>query len=92
MAGLAQYHAKRDFRLTGEPRGEKGRSRGKTGGGIFVVQKHAEDLVRRATALAKGLAAPPEESRAKVELARRKRHGDAGRQRARGIPAGAFAQ
>ncbi|HUR55931.1 MAG TPA: TolC family protein [Gemmataceae bacterium] len=40
--------------------------------GALVVQKHAQELVRRAAELVKGLAAPPEESRAKVELARRK--------------------
>ena len=40
--------------------------------GALVVEKHAQELVRRAAELVKGLAAPPEESRAKVELARRK--------------------
>ncbi|UCI26776.1 DNA ligase D [Mesorhizobium sp. B2-8-5] len=39
MAGLEQYHAKRDFRKTAEPAGKVGRQ--KQGGGIFVVQKHA---------------------------------------------------
>ena len=37
---LEQYHAKRDFRVTAEPRGRKGRAAGKQAGGIFVVQKH----------------------------------------------------
>ncbi|MDX8458138.1 DNA ligase D [Mesorhizobium humile] len=39
MAGLEQYHAKRDFRKTAEPAGKV--TRGKQAGGIFVVQKHA---------------------------------------------------
>jgi bifunctional non-homologous end joining protein LigD len=39
MAGLEQYHAKRDFRRTGEPAGKVGKQ--KQDGGIFVVQKHA---------------------------------------------------
>ncbi|RUU62329.1 hypothetical protein EOD04_24840, partial [Mesorhizobium sp. M2C.T.Ca.TU.009.01.2.1] len=39
MAGLEQYHAKRDFRKTAEPAGKVGKQ--KHGGGIFVVQKHA---------------------------------------------------
>src|SRR6186997_3021717 len=37
---LEQYHAKRDFRVTGEPRGSKGKAAAKAAGGIFVVQKH----------------------------------------------------
>src|SRR6187551_1618073 len=37
---LEQYHAKRDFRVTGEPRGRKARAAAKDAGGIFVVQKH----------------------------------------------------
>ena len=40
--------------------------------GSLVAEKHAEELLRRATALIKGLAPPPEETRAKVELARRR--------------------
>ncbi|CDX35689.1 DNA ligase D [Mesorhizobium sp. SOD10] len=39
MASLEQYHAKRDFKKTAEPAGKV--KRGKQGGGIFVVQKHA---------------------------------------------------
>lgn len=39
MAGLEQYHAKRNFRKTAEPAGKVGKQ--KRGGGIFVVQKHA---------------------------------------------------
>ena len=39
MAGLEQYHAKRDFKKTAEPAGKV--ARGKIGGGIFVIQKHA---------------------------------------------------
>jgi bifunctional non-homologous end joining protein LigD len=39
MAGLEQYHAKRDFRKTAEPAGKVGKQ--KQAGGIFVVQKHA---------------------------------------------------
>jgi bifunctional non-homologous end joining protein LigD len=38
MASLEQYHAKRDFRATTEPRGKRGRS--KAAGGIYVIQKH----------------------------------------------------
>src|SRR5215475_6087199 len=38
MPGLEQYHAKRDFRITGEPRGKKRRS--KAAGGSYVIQKH----------------------------------------------------
>src|SRR6478735_4549900 len=38
---LEQYHAKRDFRVTAEPRGRKGRAAAKDAGGIFVIQKHA---------------------------------------------------
>src|SRR6188768_1272549 len=37
---LEQYHAKRDFRVTAEPRGRKGRAAAKGAGGTFVVQKH----------------------------------------------------
>jgi len=37
---LEQYHAKRDFRVTGEPRGRKGRAKAKSAGGIYVIQKH----------------------------------------------------
>ena len=39
MAGLEQYHAKRDFKKTAEPAGKV--TRGTRAGGIFVVQKHA---------------------------------------------------
>ncbi|TIV25681.1 MAG: ATP-dependent DNA ligase, partial [Mesorhizobium sp.] len=39
MASLEQYQAKRDFKKTAEPAGKV--KRGKQGGGIFVVQKHA---------------------------------------------------
>src|SRR5262245_11445642 len=38
MPGLEQYHAKRDFRVTTEPPGKKGRS--KATAGIYVIQKH----------------------------------------------------
>ncbi|RUW31062.1 MULTISPECIES: DNA ligase D [unclassified Mesorhizobium] len=41
MAGLEQYHAKRDFRKTAEPAGKVGRHKKSGAGGIFVVQKHA---------------------------------------------------
>jgi bifunctional non-homologous end joining protein LigD len=37
MAGLESYHRKRNFDVTGEPRGTPGKSRGHS----FVVQKHA---------------------------------------------------
>src|SRR5215216_4431827 len=40
MAGLEQYHAKRDFRATSEPRGRKGRAAAKSAGGMYVIQKH----------------------------------------------------
>ena len=49
--------------------------------GALVAEKHAVELARRATALAKGLAAPPEESRAKVELSRRKQAAITARER-----------
>jgi outer membrane protein TolC len=45
-------------------------ARGELAGYLLAAAK-AEDLVRRATALAQGLAPPPEETRARVELARR---------------------
>ncbi|TIR89819.1 MAG: ATP-dependent DNA ligase, partial [Mesorhizobium sp.] len=41
MAGLEQYHAKRDFRKTSEPAGQLAPSKKTDAGGIFVVQKHA---------------------------------------------------
>jgi len=41
MAGLEQYHAKRDFRKTSEPAGKVGRGKAGEAGGIFVVHKHA---------------------------------------------------
>ncbi|PBC05545.1 DNA ligase D [Mesorhizobium sp. WSM3860] len=41
MAGLEQYHAKRDFRKTSEPAGKLAPRKKGDGGGIFVVQKHA---------------------------------------------------
>lgn len=40
MPSLEQYHAKRDFRVTGEPRGRKGSAKAKAAGGIYVIQKH----------------------------------------------------
>ncbi|MBN9520749.1 TolC family protein [bacterium] len=40
--------------------------------GALLAEKMADDLARRATALASGLAPPAEENRAKVELARRR--------------------
>jgi outer membrane protein TolC len=39
--------------------------------GAMLAEKHAAELARRASELAKGLAPPPDENRAKVELARR---------------------
>ena len=39
MAGLEQYHAKRDFKKTAEPAGKV--TRGTRAGDIFVVQRHA---------------------------------------------------
>ena len=41
MAGLEQYHAKRDFRKTAEPAGKVGRRKKGEAGGIFVIHKHA---------------------------------------------------
>ncbi|CCV10321.1 DNA ligase D [Mesorhizobium sp. STM 4661] len=41
MAGLEQYHAKRDFRKTAEPAGKVSRGGKGKAGGIFVIQKHA---------------------------------------------------
>lgn len=41
MAGLEQYHAKRDFRKTTEPSGKLPRHRPGEAGGIYVIQKHA---------------------------------------------------
>ena len=46
-------------------------ARGELAGGM-MVERQAVELARRASALARGLAPPPEESRAKVELARRR--------------------
>ncbi|TIQ29245.1 MAG: DNA ligase D [Mesorhizobium sp.] len=41
MAGLEQYHAKRDFRKTTEPSGKLPRHKKSEAGGIYVIQKHA---------------------------------------------------
>ncbi|KUM24299.1 DNA ligase [Mesorhizobium loti] len=41
MAGLEQYHAKRDFRRTAEPAGKVPRHKKGEAGGIYVIQKHA---------------------------------------------------
>ncbi len=41
-------------------------------GGALLAERQAEELSRRATALARGLAPPLEEGRARVELARRR--------------------
>ena len=46
MAELGAYRRKRDFSKTAEPegksgRGPEGRSRDKTAGGLFCIQKHA---------------------------------------------------
>jgi outer membrane protein TolC len=46
-------------------------ARGELAGSLLAVQK-AEEVLRRTTGLAKGVAAPPDETRAKVELARRR--------------------
>jgi bifunctional non-homologous end joining protein LigD len=40
MPDLHRYHAKRDFRVTSEPRGHRAPAKAKGQGGIFVVQKH----------------------------------------------------
>src|SRR3954467_9860774 len=41
MAGLEQYHSKRDFKKTSEPAGKVARGKkGEVGGGLFVIQKH----------------------------------------------------
>jgi outer membrane protein TolC len=49
--------------------------------GALLAEKLADDLARRATALASGLAPPAEENRAKVELARRRQVVIAARER-----------
>ncbi|RNJ44393.1 DNA ligase D [Mesorhizobium erdmanii] len=41
MAGLEQYHAKRDFKKTSEPAGKVARTKKSEAGGIFVIHKHA---------------------------------------------------
>ncbi|OBQ67191.1 DNA ligase D [Mesorhizobium erdmanii] len=41
MAGLEQYHAKRDFKKTSEPAGKVSRTGKSDAGGIFVIHKHA---------------------------------------------------
>lgn len=41
MASLEQYHAKRDFKKTGEPVGKVSRGKRVQAGGIFVIHKHA---------------------------------------------------
>ncbi|MER8712555.1 DNA ligase D [Mesorhizobium sp. M1295] len=41
MAGLEQYHAKRDFKKTAEPAGKLARGKKAEPGGIFVIHKHA---------------------------------------------------
>jgi outer membrane protein TolC len=55
-------------------------ARGELAGEIVAVAK-ADDLVRQAVGLAKGLAAPQEEARARVELAHRKQAATAARER-----------
>ena len=40
--------------------------------GALLAEKHAVELARRASELAKGLAPPPDDNRARVELARRR--------------------
>lgn len=40
MAGLEQYHSKRDFKKTAEPAGKVSRSGKGKAGGIFVIHKH----------------------------------------------------
>lgn len=55
-------------------------ARGELAGATLAAEK-AEDLVRRATALARGLAPPTEETRARVEFARRKQAVSAARER-----------
>lgn len=41
MAELDLYRAKRDFGTTSEPRGARARHKAPSGGGVFVIQKHA---------------------------------------------------
>src|SRR5689334_15993240 len=41
MAGLEQYHDKRDFKKTSEPPGKVARTKKSEAGGIFVIHKHA---------------------------------------------------
>lgn len=49
--------------------------------GALLAEKYAADLERRAAALTRGLAPPPEENRARVELARRRQAVTAARER-----------
>jgi outer membrane protein TolC len=55
-------------------------ARGQLAGELLAATR-AEDLLRRATALVQGLAPPPEETRARVELARRRQAVAAARER-----------
>jgi outer membrane protein TolC len=55
-------------------------ARGELAGALLAVKK-AEELTNRASGLAKGLAPPQEEARAKVELARRRQAAIAARER-----------
>ena len=55
-------------------------ARGELAGALLATEK-AEDLVRRMAGLAKGISPPPDETRAKVELARRKQAVSAARER-----------
>jgi bifunctional non-homologous end joining protein LigD len=41
MAGLQQYHAKRNFGRTAEPKGKVAPTKDKQAGGLFVMHKHA---------------------------------------------------
>ena len=73
---LTQYHRKRDFRTTPEPRGKRGRSRG---GDRYLIQKHAArrlhydlrlemDGVLKSWAVTKGPSLVPGEKRLAVHV------------------------